>query len=118
MLLNSGMVGAMMDISDGIASDLRHILQASCAGAVIELDKLPCSPELTSICNEHGWDRYELATSGGEDFELLLTGSDDLIRSKQSAGILISHVTLADMHAVSINSKGYINSIVDYKRNA
>ena len=78
MLLNSGMVGAMMDISDGIASDLRHILQASCAGAVIELDKLPCSPELTSICNEHGWDRYELATSGGEDFELLLTGSDDL----------------------------------------
>ena len=73
MLKDSGAIGAMMDISDGIASDLRHIMKASGVGAVGELDRLPCSPELLSVCKEQGWDRYELATSGGEDFELLFT---------------------------------------------
>ena len=78
ILLDSGMVGAMMDISDGIASDLRHILNASGVAAIVGLDKLPCSSELISVCNEQGWDRYELATSGGEDFELLLTAPEGL----------------------------------------
>lgn len=78
ILMESGKVGAMMDISDGIASDLRHIMKASGVGAVIALDRLPCSPELISVCAGQGWDRYELATSGGEDFELLFTGPDDL----------------------------------------
>ena len=77
-LMESGKVGAMMDISDGIASDLRHIMKASGVGAVIALDRLPCSPELISVCAEQGWDRYELATSGGEDFELLFTGPEGL----------------------------------------
>ena len=78
ILLDSAMVGAMMDISDGIASDLRHILNDSGVGAIVGLDKLPCSSELISVCNEQGWDRYELATSGGEDFELLLTAPEGL----------------------------------------
>lgn len=78
ILMESGKVGAMMDISDGIASDLRHIMKASGAGAVISLDRIPCSPELISVCAGQGWDRYELATSGGEDFELLFTGPADL----------------------------------------
>ena len=78
VLIECGKVGAMMDVSDGIASDLRHIMKASRVGAVIALDKLPCSPQLLSVCAEHGWDRYELATSGGEDFELLFTGPEGL----------------------------------------
>ena len=78
ILMESGKVGAMMDISDGIVSDLRHIMKASGVGAVIALDRLPCSPELISVCAGQGWDRYELATSGGEDFELLFTGPEGL----------------------------------------
>lgn len=78
ILLDSGVTGAMMDISDGIASDLKHILNASGVGAIVELDKLPCSSELLSVCNEHGWDRHKMATSGGEDFELLLTAPEGL----------------------------------------
>ena len=78
ILMKSGKVGAMMDISDGIASDMRHIMKASGVGAVIALDRLPCSPELISVCAGQGWDRYELATSGGEDFELLFTGPEGL----------------------------------------
>ena len=78
ILIQSGKLGAMMDISDGIASDMRHIMKASKVGAVIALDRLPLSSELISVCAEQGWDRYGLSTSGGEDFELLFTGPDGL----------------------------------------
>jgi thiamine-monophosphate kinase len=77
-LMQSGKVGAMMDISDGIASDLRHIMEASGVGAVVSLDRLPLSEELKAVCKIYGWDIFELATSGGEDFELLFTGPEGL----------------------------------------
>ncbi len=67
-----------MDISDGIASDMLHIMEASGVGAMVALDKLPLSDELKRVCREHDWNIYELATSGGEDFELLFTGPDGL----------------------------------------
>jgi thiamine-monophosphate kinase len=54
-------VSAMMDISDGIASDIKHIMELSQVGAVIELTKVPTDYDI----------RY--ATTGGEDYELLLT---------------------------------------------
>ncbi len=78
LLMESGKAGAMMDISDGIGSDLRHIMKASGVGAVIDLERLPLSPELVSVCKEQGWDIYEMATSGGEDFELLFTAAAGL----------------------------------------
>ena len=71
-------VHAMMDISDGIASDLRHILDASEGspvhlGAEIDLAAVPVSGELKAVCEVRGWDAAELAVSGGEDYELLVT---------------------------------------------
>ena len=78
ILTECGKAGAMMDISDGIGSDLRHIMKASGVGAVIDLERLPLSPELVSVCKEQGWDIYEMATSGGEDFELLFTAAAGL----------------------------------------
>ena len=70
-------VHAMMDISDGVGSDLRHILKESGVGAVIDTDSLPLSAELQSICREKGWDPKQLALSGGEDYELLFTMAPD-----------------------------------------
>jgi len=66
-------VHAMMDISDGIGSDLKHILEASGVGAVIDVPALPLSPALQRICARLGWDAAALATGGGEDYELLFT---------------------------------------------
>ena len=54
-------VHAMMDISDGIASDLMHILQMSGVGAEVSLDMIPTNTPI------------ELAVAGGEDYKLLLT---------------------------------------------
>lgn len=78
-LASTGLVGAMMDISDGIASDLGHILRASRVGAIVELSSLPLSPSLERLCDTMGWDRYELATSAGEDYELLLTAPKEIL---------------------------------------
>lgn len=66
-------VHAMMDISDGVGSDLRHILDESGVGARIDTGKLPISKELQALCSEKGWDPRELALCGGEDYELLFT---------------------------------------------
>ncbi len=68
---------AMMDISDGIGSDLRHIIEASGVGAEIDTSMIPLSNELKSKCAEYGWNPLELAISGGEDYELLFTISEE-----------------------------------------
>ena len=66
-------VNAMMDISDGIGSDLRHILEESGTGARVDVRSLPLSAELRAVCARRGWDPVELAVGGGEDYELLFT---------------------------------------------
>lgn len=66
-------VHAMMDISDGIASDLTHILDASKKSASIAIEKLPISAPLKKAATKNKWDFVELACSGGEDYELLFT---------------------------------------------
>ncbi len=60
-LRESGAVGAMMDISDGLATDLRHILESSNVGAELEAGQLPVRDSLDG------------ALYDGEDFELLFT---------------------------------------------
>lgn len=66
-------VHAMMDVSDGISSDLLHILKASGKSAVVHLDKLPVSDILKSVTLEQDWNIDTLTASGGEDYVLLCT---------------------------------------------
>jgi thiamine-monophosphate kinase len=82
VLMNTELIGAMMDISDGIASDLRHILNASGVGAEVHLDRIPMSDNLKWACEKYGKNAYALAVGGGEDYELLFTapvGIEDLV---------------------------------------
>ena len=71
--LASAGVHSMMDVSDGVASDLRHILKASGVGAKVDCGSLPFSKEMLAVCSSHGWDPVMLALEGGEDYELLFT---------------------------------------------
>jgi len=64
---------SMIDISDGLISDLRHILTQSRVGAKIRLSCLPLSPQYKKHCPEFSKDFYHPALCGGEDYELLFT---------------------------------------------
>ena len=66
-------VNAMMDISDGINSDLKHILSLSGKSADLHLEKLPVSELLKEYYKGDLQKIYNLACGGGEDYELLLT---------------------------------------------
>lgn len=66
-------VHAMMDISDGLSSDIHRIMEESQCGAHIEVDLLPLSDHLKTAAVKHGWQAEEIALSGGEDYCLLVT---------------------------------------------
>ncbi|WP_180177226.1 thiamine-phosphate kinase [Acinetobacter sp. YH12039] len=65
-----GLANSMIDVSDGLAQDLGHILAASHVGAEIELDQLPIDPDVKQLQQEMQW-QYALA--GGDDYELCFT---------------------------------------------
>lgn len=64
---------AMMDVSDGLATDLRRLIAASGTGAVIEAARVPVSPAAKRLLDRRA--PLEHALSDGEDFELLFTVS-------------------------------------------
>ncbi len=64
---------AMIDVSDGLARDLMHILARSAVGARVELEKLPKHEELARLEAETGADVLQYMLAGGDDYELLMT---------------------------------------------
>ncbi|MBW2062699.1 MAG: thiamine-phosphate kinase [Deltaproteobacteria bacterium] len=73
LLAESGLVTSMIDVSDGLATDLNHLVEASALGAEIFLDDLPLSKEAQALANELNVDPIEWALFGGEDYALLFT---------------------------------------------
>jgi thiamine-monophosphate kinase len=72
-------VHAMMDVSDGLITDLGHLCRESGVGARIMLDSLPMAPAAREAANALGKDPLEWATGGGEDYELLFTCEADMV---------------------------------------
>jgi thiamine-monophosphate kinase len=66
-----GMASAAIDLSDGLAGDLKHILDSSGVGASVNVDRIPLSPVLRS--RRQGDAGLELALSFGDDYELCFT---------------------------------------------
>lgn len=66
------LINSMIDISDGLSSDLRHICEASKVGAKIFIDKIPIEKYLQNVTKDFS-EQLDFALNGGEDFELLFT---------------------------------------------
>jgi thiamine-monophosphate kinase len=71
-LVKNGLASAMMDLSDGLSSDLPRLCAASKVGALLEEEKIP-RLQITNVALKHGRDPLQLALHGGDDYELLFT---------------------------------------------
>jgi thiamine-monophosphate kinase len=67
---------AMLDISDGLFLDLGRMCDESGVGAVLYSGRIPVSDELAYVSGRLGMDAFQLAVSGGEDYELLFAARD------------------------------------------
>jgi thiamine-monophosphate kinase len=68
---------SMIDLSDGLSSDLNRLCTSSNVGALIDSALLPVDDRVTELCGRRALDPLQLALHGGEDFELLFTVNPD-----------------------------------------
>jgi len=78
LFANNDGIHAMMDISDGLGIDFGRLCGASVTGGRIFEENLPVSDELRKVCEASGRDAMEFIM-GGEDFELLVTGTFEAV---------------------------------------
>lgn len=111
---------AMIDVSDGLSSDLIHICQQSKVGCTIYEDKLPLDHQTITVAEEMKLDATVCALNGGEDYELLFTISlDDYEKIKEQQRVsVIGHIT-SDKESYEIVTKGeQINALTAQGWNA
>lgn len=86
---------AMIDISDGLSSEILHICKNSKVGCNLYEEKIPLDPQVISTCEEFGLDSTTIALSGGEDYELLFTiAQADYPKIKANPNFtIVGHIT-------------------------
>ncbi|MDR3367358.1 MAG: thiamine-phosphate kinase [Prevotellaceae bacterium] len=99
---------AMIDISDGLASDMLQICRQSGVGAHLYLDKIPIAKQCMDMAEEMNFDAVTAALNGGEDYELLFTIPLSLYEKVKDLGrvAVIGHVVEADKGALLIPPNG------------
>jgi thiamine-monophosphate kinase len=122
-LAKGRLASAAIDLSDGLAGDLRHVCEESGVGALVDVRRLPLSPSLLAYAQRQRQDPVAYALSGGEDYELLFTVPptqvarvEALIRRRQLRATAIGAITPrrqglrligADGAVRPLTSKGY-----------
>lgn len=111
---------AAQDVSDGLAQDLGHILQASGVGAEVYADDLPTLPQLRAISDKAAL--YQFVLAGGDDYELVFTAPESCRHAVLEAGRMSStpvtrigritagaqlHIADASGRTVSLASLGF-----------
>ena len=86
---------SMIDISDGLSSEVIHLCKQSGVGCDLYEEKIPLDPQVISTCEEFNIDSTTIALSGGEDYELLMTISQaDYPKVKGNPNLtVIGHMT-------------------------
>ncbi|WP_224484262.1 thiamine-phosphate kinase [Robertkochia aurantiaca] len=86
---------SMIDISDGLSSEIIHLCKSSKVGCNLFEDKIPLDPQVISTCEEFQMSSSTVALGGGEDYELLFTISqDDYQKIKANPNLsVIGHMT-------------------------
>ena len=99
---------SMIDISDGLSSELLHICRQSEAGCILYEEKIPIDERARQFAYKLELDPTACALSGGEDYELLFTiHPDDYNKIAVNENIsIIGHITEKEEHAILITKGG------------
>jgi thiamine-monophosphate kinase len=86
---------AMIDISDGLSSEIMHLCKHSDVGCDLYENKIPLDPQVISTCEEFNIDSTTIALNGGEDYELLMTlAQEDFPKIKANPSLtVIGYIT-------------------------
>ncbi len=105
-----GLASACIDVSDGLVGDLRKLLDASGAGAELNLDALPLSEAMTRAFDEDVARRF--AATGGDDYELCFTSSQTL--PPELVGVPVTPIgTVNDSSELVCRSGGAVVEVDD-----
>jgi thiamine-monophosphate kinase len=103
---------AMIDLSDGLSSDLNHLCKESEVGAQIDAAAIPMDDDVRRLCGRRALDPLELALHGGEDFELLFTVARENVSRlpKKVDGVAISLIgeIVDGSRSVRIKEKSHV----------
>ncbi|NUY81357.1 thiamine-phosphate kinase [Flavobacterium sp. MAH-1] len=81
---------SMIDVSDGLSSEILHLCKQSGVGCNLFEEKLPIDPQFINTCEEFNIDATTVAINGGEDYELLFTiGLDDFDKIKANPNFTV-----------------------------
>ncbi|MEI3554508.1 MAG: thiamine-phosphate kinase [Alistipes senegalensis] len=99
---------AMIDLSDGLASDLMQICKSSACGARIYLERIPIARQTTALAEEMHTDPVVAALNGGEDYELLFTVPLSMQEQIMKSGLVdvIGHITPASTGCYLVTPDG------------
>jgi thiamine-monophosphate kinase len=85
-------ITSMIDISDGLGSELHHLAKLSSCGVMILEETLPYHEEFKRLAMEHKQSSIEFALSGGEDYELLFSISSALLKSNDELASVLKNL--------------------------
>jgi thiamine-monophosphate kinase len=88
------LASALIDVSDGLSSDLAHLCKESGVGALVESSHIPIDSFVAELCGRRALDPLMLALHGGEDFELLFTVSPENVARlpRRVDGVSVTHI--------------------------
>jgi thiamine-monophosphate kinase len=109
---------SMIDVSDGLSSEILHLCKQSNVGCVVYEEKIPIDPQFISVCEEFNVDGTTIALNGGEDYELLFTiALEDFDKIKGNPNFTVighmvamgegAHLVTRDNTKIALKARGW-----------